>query len=198
MTTATTEAVSSTVRLDEWATQLREHLARTVEHTPGARSAFRRGLRRSPLECSQMHRFIPSRFVPDWALGGPRERAVYTVASLAGAWPQLCSDRSGRSVASALGALEGGAAEGSWGARRLEQLCRSDGVDLADRLVSALGVLRARGVTFDLARLAVDLDRWDRHQARIVRQWVRDFDLEASVEITAVGTVPASDQLTGE
>lgn len=197
--TAGKEAPGEPGGYDEWAQSLRDYLARSVVHTPGARSAFRRGLRRSPLECAHMHRFIPARFVPDWGVGGARERAVYTAAALAGAWPQLCDDRSGRSVASALGALGRADGEhGSWADRRLEQLCRSDGTQIGDRLASVIGVLRSRGVTFDLARLAVDLDRWDRDQARVVRRWVRDFDRSASGDADATNTVDALTTSTGE
>lgn len=54
----------------DWAENLRVYLRHTIEHRPGAKSALRRGLRRSPVECTRMHAFIPKRFVPDWGLDG--------------------------------------------------------------------------------------------------------------------------------
>ena len=158
----------------DWAENLRAYLRHTIEHRPGAKSALRRGLRRSPVECTRMHAFIPKRFVPDWGLDGARERAVYTVAALAGTWPDLLNNRSGRTIGGALGELGGDRRD--WAERRLTQLCRSDATQMNDRLASTISALARWGVTVDLAQLARDLDRWEGNQARIVRAWVRDFD----------------------
>jgi CRISPR system Cascade subunit CasB len=196
--------MGDTARADDLSSRLVDYLAATVPSRPGARSALRRGLRREPLDCPQMHRFIPAGFVER---GHHRERAVYTTASIAATWPKLLDRRGdvdGVSVGTALGRnarrqTPGGSQadiDATWAQRRLLQLCRSSSSEIGNRVASAAQKLVADGDLFSLAVLATDLARWEWDSARIVRRWVRDFDIAAHERAAddiapSAGTVPS-------
>lgn len=160
----------------KWACSLREDLAGLVTK-PGAHADLRSGLRKAPTDCTRLHKYL-------WRHtkgAEPRDIAVYTVAALCGAHPELVSDRrdtKGTTVGEALAQASLApthpiSKEGAF--QRLMNLARQPQPGLAAQLVSLVPALLRAGALFDVAQLADDMASWPYNRARVTRRWINDY-----------------------
>jgi len=147
---------------------------RTLRDDKAAMADLRTGLRRRPEEATRLHRYVAG-FVPDNLLGTAQERAVYTVAALFAAHPDL--PVTDESIGEALRQLAAGGTFSADGVeRRIQHLVRSsDSTALCRNLVAILALLAGGPVGLSWSRLADDIDHWDRDADRVIRRWLRDF-----------------------
>lgn len=178
----------------EWAEDLEEFL-KSLRDNKAALADLRSGRGRAPVECVRLHRWVAG-FVPEHLVDTARERAVYTVAALFASYPDIPT--TDRDLGSTLAAVrDSGRFSADGIERRLVRLARApDSQSLCRDLSAVVPLIDQSGAPLSWARLADDIDGWDRASDRITRRWLRAFyrdsavagsSTEPSTESTALG-----------
>lgn len=178
----------------DWAKDLEEYL-KSLRDNKVALADLRSGRGRPLVECVRLHRWIVE-FVPDDLVDTARERAAYTVAALFASYPDIPTTDG--DLGSTLAAVRDSgrfSAEGI--GRRLVHLARApDSQTLCRNLSAVVPLIDQSGAPLSWARLADDINWWDRASDRITRRWLRAFyrvpavagsSTEPSTESTALG-----------
>lgn len=138
-----------------------------------ALAALRRGLGRAPGGAGEMHRYIVPRVqgLKEW-----QEDAYYIVAALFGLYPSKnwrAADGAKRETN--LGASLAKLKENAGAERRFVALLNSRREDLPEHLRGVISLLKSKEIPVDWAQLIDDINRWDREDRRVQRNWSRAF-----------------------
>ena len=153
-------------------------IATTCAANPGDRAALRSGLRRPPEDAPRMHRLVAP-WLPDDPYRN-RERALYTVASLIGAYdgPSVPGLSLGGALAGVRGIAEKTVAD------RLLLLARQDTDGVHRQIVGVVALIDAQKAPRpDWAQLVADLSGWPA-EGRIAQRWLQQYHRAGSREAT--------------
>lgn len=142
---------------------------------PGPRAELRRGLRRKPELALTATRHIMAGPHPDLT-SAQGEKVTYAIASYVAAFAH--SPRAGdcRTMGRALTALQGrGVSRKSIESRLMTYARATTDAMLYQHLPSILTQMKSKGIQVDMARLMVDLTRWETGRTRVVKSWMQDY-----------------------
>lgn len=143
-------------------------------HDRGALAALRRGLGKPPGTVAEMFPYV----VPWESHAEERHKDAYYLVAALFAWHPRNWPSTEDAWRTNLGASFAwlGREDGGEGVeRRFVALLNARGEDLPDHLRGAIGLMRAREVPVDYARLLGDIQQWDRDDRRVQRAWARAF-----------------------